>query len=257
MDDYVEVYTASDVTFAYLMKANLESSGIPVQINNENLQGAYCLDGMVPSVLVPASHVEQAKQIIKEIQQSSEDEQGQSLPKRENNMIDRADIMIKIPETHEFEAAGWIVHRWRYKNDEDVTVLQRESFRISWFATKLVTYVFLIPRGVGSFSEVVDDYASLRKFAGKNKRTLLPFTLQCGYAILPIYISNSFPHQVIQDVRTTCKKRWCVLHVPSLLEIETGSLHTLEAKSFWGSVYRDYIKITISEIANMVQFKTV
>ncbi|HUT29520.1 MAG TPA: DUF2007 domain-containing protein [Sedimentisphaerales bacterium] len=73
MDKYVEVYTASDITFAYLMKAILENAGIPVQITNENLQGAYCLDGMVPGVLVPASHVEQARQIIKEIQQSSED----------------------------------------------------------------------------------------------------------------------------------------------------------------------------------------
>jgi hypothetical protein len=73
MDEYVEVFTASDITFAYLMKANLENAGIPVQITNENLQGAYCLDGMVPSVLVPATHVEQAKQIITEIQQSSDD----------------------------------------------------------------------------------------------------------------------------------------------------------------------------------------
>ena len=73
MDEYVEVFTASDITFAYLMKANLESAGIPVQIDNENLAGAYCLDGMVPRVLVPASHAEQAKQIIEEIQQSSQD----------------------------------------------------------------------------------------------------------------------------------------------------------------------------------------
>ena len=70
MGDYVEVFTASDITFAYLMKANLESAGIPVQIDNENLQGAYCLDGMVPRVLVPAEYAEQAKQIIEEIQQS-------------------------------------------------------------------------------------------------------------------------------------------------------------------------------------------
>ncbi len=83
MDEYVEVYNASDITFAYLMKANLESVGIPAQVTNENLQGAYCLDGMVPGVSVPTSHVEQAKQIIKEIQQSSEDEQEQSLAQRE------------------------------------------------------------------------------------------------------------------------------------------------------------------------------
>ena len=75
MDEYVEVFTASDITFAYLMKANLENAGIPVQIDNENLQGAYCLDGMVPRVLVPADNAEQARQIIKEIQQASEQEQ--------------------------------------------------------------------------------------------------------------------------------------------------------------------------------------
>ncbi|MHC4216742.1 MAG: putative signal transducing protein, partial [Planctomycetota bacterium] len=78
MEEYVEVFTASDITFAYLMKSNLESARIPVQINNENLQGAYCLDGMVPSVLVPASHVEHAKQIIKAIHQSSQN--GMSEP---------------------------------------------------------------------------------------------------------------------------------------------------------------------------------
>ncbi|MFC1780688.1 DUF2007 domain-containing protein [Planctomycetota bacterium] len=73
MERYVEVFAASDITFAYLMKANLENSGIPVQITNENLQGAYCLDGMVPRVLVPESFAEQAKKIIREIQQSSDD----------------------------------------------------------------------------------------------------------------------------------------------------------------------------------------
>ena len=75
MDEYVEVFAASDITFAYLMKANLENAGIPVRIDNENLQGAYCLDGMVPQVLVPAGHAEQARQIIKEIQQASQYDQ--------------------------------------------------------------------------------------------------------------------------------------------------------------------------------------
>ena len=70
MDKYVEVYAASDITFAYLMKANLETAGIPVQIDNENLQSAFCLDGMVPRVLVPEAQVEQARQVIADIQQS-------------------------------------------------------------------------------------------------------------------------------------------------------------------------------------------
>ena len=72
MDRYVEVFAATDITIAYLMKANLENEGIPVQINNENLQGIYCIDGLVPRVLVPADKEEQARQIIKEIQRASE-----------------------------------------------------------------------------------------------------------------------------------------------------------------------------------------
>jgi len=80
MDKYVEVYAASDITFAYLMRANLENAGIPVQIDNENLQGVYCIDGMVPRVLVPEQYEDQARQIIKSIQDApelSEDELGQ------------------------------------------------------------------------------------------------------------------------------------------------------------------------------------
>jgi hypothetical protein len=57
MDEYVEVFAASDITFAYLMKANLETAGIPARMTNEHLQKAYCLDGMVPCFLVPAAHV--------------------------------------------------------------------------------------------------------------------------------------------------------------------------------------------------------
>jgi len=75
MEKYVEIYAASDVTFAYLMKANLENAGIPVQIANENLQGAYCVDGMVPSVLVPETQVEQAQQVIDQIQRAAQDSQ--------------------------------------------------------------------------------------------------------------------------------------------------------------------------------------
>jgi hypothetical protein len=74
MSEYVEVYAASDITFAYLVKANLESAGIPVQIANENLQGMLCLDGMVPRVLVPADRAEEAKQVIEEMRQSSQND---------------------------------------------------------------------------------------------------------------------------------------------------------------------------------------
>lgn len=71
MDKLMEVYAASDITLAYLIKAHLEDAGIPVQIANENVSAAYCLDGMVPRVLVPAGRAEEAHEIIAEIQSSS------------------------------------------------------------------------------------------------------------------------------------------------------------------------------------------
>lgn len=70
MDKWVEVYAASDITLAYLIKAHLEDAGIPVHIANENVSAAYSLDGMAPRVLVPASRAEEAHEIIAEIQQS-------------------------------------------------------------------------------------------------------------------------------------------------------------------------------------------
>ena len=75
MDEFVEVYAASDITLAYLMKAHLEDADIPVQIANENVSAAYCLDGMVPRVLVPASEVQKAQEIIAEMQQASLDDE--------------------------------------------------------------------------------------------------------------------------------------------------------------------------------------
>ncbi|MDI6450407.1 DUF2007 domain-containing protein [Anaerobaca lacustris] len=71
MDRLVEVYAASDITLAYLIKAHLEDAGVPVQIANENVSAAYCIDGMVPRVLVPADRAEEAREIIAEIQSSS------------------------------------------------------------------------------------------------------------------------------------------------------------------------------------------
>ena len=160
--------------------------------------------------------------------------------------------MIRIPDSSVFESAGWVVHPWRDMKGQDVTVLHREPFRVSWFATRLVTYVFLIPRDVDNYADIIDEYASFRKFAGENKRTLLPFGIQCGYAILPVYMEDSFPNQLVEDVRSIYKKRWCVLYLPSLLETQTARLHTLEAKSFWGCIYRNYLRATLGEVVNLL-----
>lgn len=147
-----------------------------------------------------------------------------------------------------FEARGWRVHTWARDGREDL-VLQREPFRLRWFATQLVTFVYVARRAPGSWDEVQRDYAPFRKFAGDHKRTILPLGIQCGYALLPVYVADAFPDALCADVRSRFVKRWCVMHVPSLLESGTGRLHTLDTGSIWGALYRGYVRDTIAEAA--------
>jgi hypothetical protein len=155
-----------------------------------------------------------------------------------------------------FKAAGYQVHHWTGLGDSDITVLHKEPFRFAWFATQVITFVFLIRRPVETFSQALDDYPALRKFAGEHKRTFLPFGIQCGYALLPIYIAQIFPESLIESIRSTYKKRWCVFHTPSLLSMSTGRVVTLDRHYLWGCIYRDYIRATVHEAANMVFSRT-
>jgi len=79
MEEFVEVYAAGDITLAYLIKAHLEDADIPVQIANENVSAAYCIDGMVPRVLVPASRAQEAREIISDMELSWPDDEDDDL----------------------------------------------------------------------------------------------------------------------------------------------------------------------------------
>jgi hypothetical protein len=163
--------------------------------------------------------------------------------------------------THElpdqaFETAGYWVHHWAGLGENDIRVLHKEPFRFTWLATRLVTFVFLIQRPIEDFSEALDDYPLLREFAGEHKRTSLPCGFQCGYALLPIYIARAFPEGLIEETRSTYKKRWCVFHIPSLLNADTGRLVTLDGHYLWGLIYRHYLRATVDEVAHMVINRT-
>ncbi|MCZ6834855.1 MAG: hypothetical protein O7G85_03700 [Planctomycetota bacterium] len=147
-----------------------------------------------------------------------------------------------------FESMGWTVHTWAHAG-QDVTVLQREPFRLKWFATQLVTFIFVIRRTPENYQSVLDDYSALRGFAKEHKKTPLPIAFQCGYALLPIYIGNSFSESLLSDIRSTFVKHWCVFHVPSLLDSGTGQLHALEKKFLWGGIYRSFITSTVAKTA--------
>ena len=71
MDKYINVFSASDVAQAYIVKYALENASIPIQIENEFLQsglGMLPFDGSAaPKVCVPEPYIEQAKNIIASI----------------------------------------------------------------------------------------------------------------------------------------------------------------------------------------------
>jgi hypothetical protein len=70
MNPFVEVYMASNVPDAYVIKAALEGAGITVQITNEYLEGAMGgvpLDAAAPRVLVPRSQADAAREVLQEM----------------------------------------------------------------------------------------------------------------------------------------------------------------------------------------------
>ena len=151
-----------------------------------------------------------------------------------------------------FEPTHWKVHLWR-KGDETITVLHDEPFRLKWFATQLVTFVYLIEQTPDCYQSILEDYNQLRQFAGDNKQTFLPFGFQCGYALLPIYLGTDFSESLITDIQNQYRKRWCVFYAPSLFDIRNRELHQLKAPSFWGCVYRSYINDSIQDIAGCLR----
>lgn len=79
MEKYVDIYTAMDISLAYVIKAQLENAGIPVQIANETVSAAYSLDGMAPRVQVPADREQEALQVLKEIREAAADVEDDDL----------------------------------------------------------------------------------------------------------------------------------------------------------------------------------
>ena len=72
MNDYVNVFTANNVSQAYVMKCALENDGIEAQVENEFLEGGLALDGATaPRVCVPESCVAKAQDIVDRIVLSS------------------------------------------------------------------------------------------------------------------------------------------------------------------------------------------
>ncbi len=155
---------------------------------------------------------------------------------------------IGLPPEADLAALGFTVHRY----EADSLALQREPFRMSWIATQLVTFVFVIRRQVTSWEEMAADFAAMKSFAKQHKKTFLPMGFQCGYALLPIYVGAGFSDELRETVRSTFKKRWCMMHLPSLLDLATGECTSLAANHIWGVIYRTYVADTITSVSDVV-----
>ena len=75
MDNYVNVFTANNVSQAYVIKCALENDGIEARVENEFLEGGLALDGATaPRVCVPESCMAKAQGIVNRIVLSSSEE---------------------------------------------------------------------------------------------------------------------------------------------------------------------------------------
>jgi hypothetical protein len=155
---------------------------------------------------------------------------------------------FSLPPQADFAALGFDVLPF----GDGGLALRREPFRVSWIFTQLVTFVFLIPRQVESWDEMMADYDELRAFGSRHKKTWLGRGFQCGYALLPIYVGSDFALELHQVVQTKAKKRWSMFHVPSLLDLGSATCGTLASDQFWGVIYRSYIKESIVSVADVV-----
>jgi hypothetical protein len=144
------------------------------------------------------------------------------------------------------------LYEWKHR-DVDVLVLHKEPVRIRWMATKLLTFIFLIPRNIWSYAQILEDYGYLLEFARNHKRSWLPLGFHCGYALLPIYIGSAFDKSLKEINRFKFKKHWCIFHVPSLLDMKSRELVSLTTPPFAGDLfYFPFISQTIFEVAEMV-----
>src|SRR5436190_23488313 len=159
---------------------------------------------------------------------------------------------LSPPDDDVFQSMGFQVHHWAMHDGDDVVVLQKEPLRMEWYFTQVVTFLFLIRRHVDAIDELDHDFAPLLAFAKAHKRTWLPRGLQCGYALLPVYVGTDFNDDLKRRVRALPKKRWCLFHAPSLFDVETMRLTTVTGLSLWGRVYADYIYRTIGEATQVL-----
>jgi hypothetical protein len=161
-------------------------------------------------------------------------------------------MTLDLPDDLVFRRMGFDVHHWTMPEGYEATALQKEPFRLEWFLTQVVTYVFFIDGERTTIERVQRDFDPLFAFAKAHKRTPLPRGLQCGYALLPIYLGTSFDDELRRHVRAVPKKRWCVSHVPTLFDLETRRLDTVTRTSMWGRMYADYIYRTIAETTQVL-----
>lgn len=131
----------------------------------------------------------------------------------------------------------------------NAAVLHREPFRLSWIATQMVTFAFVIDYTPDDYDELLRDYDDFRKFASRHKKTFLPIGFQCGYCLLPIYVGHGFSQLLIGSIRSKRHYRSlsCTVFQPSLFDVQSHLLHTQELS--YGIVYRRFVSETITQIA--------
>ncbi len=145
---------------------------------------------------------------------------------------------------------GFVRKGWDCKELGNVVVFHNEIFSMKWFATKLVTFVFIINSTPTDYVQIEANYDLLSAYARSNKNSIIPRGLNLGYALLPIYCGTNFNESLIQDVKSKYLKKWCMFHIPSLFDMGDQHLITMRTTMNWGRIYQSFIQETIQKSAS-------
>lgn len=122
----------------------------------------------------------------------------------------------------------------------EVAVARRADFRVGWGLTKLHTFVLVHEVDVATTEDVRSLSQQSTAFAIRNKGGL-PRGLQTGVAVLPVFVCRSAEEGAVRFAEGRPPKRFAVMTLPVLVELDQQRFATYHDPRFWGAYYQDFL----------------
>ncbi|KQY59319.1 hypothetical protein ASD11_07020 [Aeromicrobium sp. Root495] len=122
----------------------------------------------------------------------------------------------------------------------EATALRRADFRVSWFLTRLHTFVLLVtpgPLDVRRAAELVAEGVG----AAKRAKGGLPLGFQTGLAALTVVVVDEATDDLRAWFALRPAKMFGAFPLALLVETSTGRVTTYTGDVYWGSAYQSFL----------------